>query len=60
MTPSHRLLQLELSRAQNPRHVPWHLLHVQVGNDNYIDLLSAHMHASQAQVEGCRTNLEVE
>ena len=31
----------------------WHM------NDNYIDL-SAHMHASQAQVEGCRTSLEVE
>ena len=51
--------KLKLSRAQNPRRVAWHLLHVQVGNDNYIDL-SAHMHASQAQVEGCRTSLEVE
>ena len=34
----------------------------QTGNDNYIDFLSAHAlaHASQAQVEGCRTNLGVE
>ena len=48
-----------LSRTKNPRRVAWHLLHVQAGNDNYIDL-SAHMHASQAQVEGCRTSLEVE
>ena len=53
------LYQLELSRAQNHRRVAWHLLHVQAGNDNYIDR-SAHMHASQAQVEGCRTTLEVE
>ena len=51
--------ELELSRAQNPRRVAWHLLNVQAGNDNYIDL-SAHMHASQAQIEGCRTSLEVE
>ena len=55
-------LKLELSRAQNPQaarcmafvaRTSWHM------NDNYIDL-SAHMHASQAQVEGCRTSLEVE
>ena len=57
------VLKLELSRAQNPQvarcmafvaRTSWHM------NDNYIDL-SAHMHASQAQVEGrCRTSLEVE
>ena len=47
------VLKLELSRAQNPQvarcmafvaRTSWHM------NDNYIDL-SAHMHASQAQVE---------
>ena len=47
----------ELSRLHcnnDPRHVAWHLLHIQAGNDNYINV-SAHMHASQAQVEGCRS-----
>ena len=49
--------KLELSRAQNPRRVAWYLLHVQAGNDNYIDLLSAQiMLLKLAQVEGCRTS----
>ena len=51
--------KLELSRAQNPWHVAWHLLHIQADNDNYIDL-SDHMHASQAHVEEYHTSLEVE
>ena len=54
--------KLKFSRAQNPQRVAWHLLHVQAGNDNYINLAECHMHAMLLKLKlrghGC-TSLEV-
>ena len=52
--------KLELSRAQNPRRVAWYLLHVQAGNDNYIDLLNAQIMLLKLKLRGVVPVLEVE